>query len=117
VGRHPAALALLVVVAALAGCGGGGSDDGGDASSGSATLQEIAQIADKRCVPCHSSNPSIEGYEGAGLIDFTESKNLEANKEAIYQAVVVEKRMPFANNETGMTEEERDQVASWAKPD
>lgn len=113
--RHPPALALLAVVATLSGCGGG-SDDGGDASSGAATLEEIGQIADKRCVPCHSPNPSIEGYEAAGLVDFTESRNLEANKEAIYQAVVVEKRMPFANNETGMTQEERDQVASWAKP-
>jgi uncharacterized membrane protein len=112
---RPPALALFVVVAVLAGCGG--SDDGGDASSGPATLEEIAAIADQRCVPCHSANPSIEGYEDAGLIDFSESQNLEANKEAIYQVVVVTKRMPFANNETGMTQEERDQVASWAKPD
>ena len=100
-------------MAALTGCGG--SDDGGDASSGAATLDEIEQIAEQRCVPCHSPNPTIAGYEQAGLIDFTDSANLEANKEAIYQVVVVSKRMPFANNETGMTQEERDRVASWAK--
>jgi uncharacterized membrane protein len=30
--------------------------------------------------------------------------------------VVVEKRMPFNDNVTKMTQEERDRVASWAKP-
>lgn len=111
----PPALALLFVVAALAGCGGG-SDDGGSASSEPATLEEIQQIAEQRCAPCHSPNPTIAGYEKAGLIDFTDSANLEANKEAIYNVVVVQKRMPFNDNVTKMTQEERDRVASWAKP-
>lgn len=109
------ALALLLVLAGLTGCGGGSGDAGG-ASSGPATLEEIQQIAEQRCVPCHSPNPTIEGYEQAGLIDFTDSANLEANKEAIYNVVVVQKRMPFNNNVTKMTQEERDRVASWAKP-
>lgn len=108
------ALALLLVVAALTGCGGG-SDDGGSASSEPATLDEIHQIAEQRCVPCHSPNPTIAGYEQAGLPDFTDPANLEANKEAIYQVVVVQKRMPFNDNVTKMSQEERDRVASWAK--
>lgn len=107
--------AVLLVLAALTGCGGGSDDDSG-ASSGPATLEEIQQIAEQRCVPCHSPNPTIAGYEQAGLIDFTDSANLEANKEAIYNVVVVQKRMPFNDNATGMTQEERDRVASWAKP-
>lgn len=109
------ALALFLVLAGLTGCGGGSDDDSG-ASSGPATLEEIEQIAEQRCVPCHSPNPTIAGYEQAGLIDFTESANLEANKEAIYSVVVVQKRMPFNDNVTKMTQEERDRVASWAKP-
>jgi uncharacterized membrane protein len=105
-----------VLVALLAGCGG---DDEPDGTVGAApgSFEQVQEIADVRCVPCHSPNPTIEGYEDANLIDFTNPDNLEANKEAIYQLVVVEKRMPFQNNATGMTQEERDEFAAWAKPD
>jgi uncharacterized membrane protein len=113
--RAPA-LALLFVVAALTGCGGGSDDGPSGEASAPATLEEIHHIAAQRCVPCHSPNPTIAGYEQAGLPDFTDPANLEANKEAIYQVVVVEKRMPFNDNVTKMTQEERDRVASWAKP-
>jgi uncharacterized membrane protein len=109
------ALALLLVLAGLTGCGGGSGDDSG-ASSEPATLAEIDQIAERRCVQCHSPHPTISGYEQAGLPDFTDAANLEANKEAIYNVVVVQKRMPFNDNVTKMTQEERDRVASWAKP-
>ena len=115
--RLPApALTLLFVVAALTGCGGGSDDGGNGDASAPATLEVIHHIAAQRCVPCHSPNPTIEGYEQAGLPDFTDPANLEANKEAIYQVVVVEERMPFNDNVTKMTQEERDRVASWAKP-
>ncbi len=106
-------LPALVLFALLAGCGGSG--DGG-ASAEPASFEEVQQISEQRCVPCHSPNPTIPGYEQSDLIDFSDPANLEANKEAIYQVVVVQKRMPF-NNETMMTQEERDRVASWAKPD
>jgi uncharacterized membrane protein len=111
----PPALALLFVVAALTGCGGGSDDggsDGGDASE-PATLGEVQQIVEQRCVPCHSPNPTIPGYEQSGLIDFSDPKNIELHREAINTVVVVQKRMPF-NNETKMTQEERDRIASWA---
>ena len=111
----------LVFVALLAGCGGG-DDESGNGTDGTvgaepASLADIEQIAEVRCVPCHAPNPSIDGYPAAQSLDFTDPANLEANKQAIYQAVVVEKRMPFANNETGMTQDERDRVASWAQSD
>jgi uncharacterized membrane protein len=106
------AFALLLATVLLAGCGGG-SDDGG--SSEPATLAEVQQIMELRCLPCHSMKPTIEGYENAGLIDFGNPGNITANKEAIYKVVVVDKRMPF-NNMTNMTPEERDRIASWAKP-
>ena len=112
----PPALALLVVVAALAGCGGG-SDDDGNVSGGSAepaTFAEVQQIVEQRCVPSHSPKPTIEGYEQAGLIDFSEPENIKANAETINTVVVVQKRMPF-NNETNMTQEERDRIASWVE--
>jgi uncharacterized membrane protein len=102
------ALALLLVLAA---CGGGSDDDG--AAAGQASFDEVQQIVERRCVQCHSPNPTIPGYEQSGLIDFADPKNIEANREIINTVVVVQKRMPF-NNETNMTQEERDRIASWA---
>ena len=113
--RIPLALVLLVL---LAGCGGG-DDDGGNGNGGggtaeAATFEEVQQIVEQRCVPCHSPSPTIEGYEQAGLIDLSDPDNVESNKELINTVVVVQKRMPF-NNETNMTQEERDRIASWAE--
>jgi uncharacterized membrane protein len=113
--RIPLALVVLVL---LAGCGGG-DDDGGSGNGGggggeAATFEEVQQIVEQRCVPCHSPNPTIEGYEQAGLIDLSDPENVESNKELINTVVVVQKRMPF-NNETNMTQEERDRIASWAE--
>jgi uncharacterized membrane protein len=105
------AFALPLAIVLLAGCGGG--SDGG---SEPATLAEVQQIAERRCLPCHSQNPTIEEYEHAMLIDFGNPDNLTANKEAIYKVVVVDKRMPFGNM-TNMTQEERDRIASWARPE
>jgi len=111
----PPALALFFAVAALSACGGGSDDAGRNGSSTEpATLAEVQQIAEKRCVPCHSPKPTIAGYEQSGLIDFSDPKNLELHREVINTVVVVQKRMPFSN-ETKMTQEERDRVASWAK--
>jgi uncharacterized membrane protein len=112
--RFPLALVLLAL---LAGCGGG--DDGGGNGNGGgsaepATFEEVQQIVEQRCVPCHSPSPTIEGYEQAGLIDLSDPDNVESNKELINMVVVVQKRMPF-NNETNMTQEERDRIASWAE--
>jgi uncharacterized membrane protein len=105
----------LLLVALLAGCGGG-SEDGGDGGTAAepVTFEEVQQIVEQRCVQCHSPNPTIEGYEQAGLIDFSNPDNVESNKELIHTVVVVQKRMPF-NNATNMTQEERDRIASWAE--
>ena len=114
----PPALALFLSVLALSGCGGG-SDDGGSGGGGSsepASFEEVQGIVEQRCVPCHSPKPTIAGYEQSGLIDFSDPKNVELHREVINTVVVVQKRMPF-NNETKMTQEERDRIASWAKSD
>lgn len=104
---------LLLVLVVMAGCGGQG-DNGQAGADEPATLAEVEEIAELRCVPCHSPKPTIAGYEQSGLIDFSDPKNLELHREAINTVVVVTKRMPFGN-ETKMTQEERDRVASWAK--
>ena len=99
-----------MLIAIIAGCGGGDDEDTAGEPASSA---EVQQIVEQRCVPCHSPNPTIEGYEQAGLIDLSDPENVESNRELINTVVVVQKRMPF-NNETNMTEEERDRIASWA---
>ena len=107
---------LLLALVLLAGCGGGSDDGGGNGGGGSAdpaSLEEVQGIVEQRCVPCHSPEPTIPGYEQSGLIDFSDPANIEANREVINTVVVVQKRMPF-NNETNMTQEERDRIASWA---
>jgi len=112
----PPALALLFALVALSGCGGG-SDDSGTSGAGSAepaSFEEVEQIVEQRCVPCHSPKPTIAGYEQSGLIDFSDPRNIELHREVINTVVVVQKRMPFGN-QTKMTQEERDRVASWAK--
>lgn len=107
-------MALGFVVVA-AGCGGGGDEGNGDGSGSAqpAAFAEVQQIVEQRCVPCHSPSPTIPGYEQAGLIDLSDPANIEANAELINTVVVVQKRMPF-NNETNMTQEERDRIAAWA---
>lgn len=44
----------------------------------------------------------------------SDPKNIELHREVINTVVVVQKRMPFGN-ETKMTQEERDRIASWAR--
>jgi uncharacterized membrane protein len=108
----------LVLVALLAGCGGDDDESadgngGGTTTEEAATFEEVQQIVEQRCVPCHSPNPTLEGFEAAQAIDLSNPDNIEANREAINQVVVVDMRMPL-NNETNMTDEERDRIASWA---
>jgi uncharacterized membrane protein len=108
---------LLLALVLLAGCGGGsdnGDGAGGGGSAEPASFEEVQGIVEQRCVPCHSPKPTIPGYEAAGLIDLSDPENIKANSEAINTVVVVQKRMPF-NNETNMTQEERDRIASWAE--
>jgi uncharacterized membrane protein len=110
----------LVLVALVAGCGGD-DDESADGNGGggttttaeAATFEQVQGIVEQRCVPCHSPNPTLEGFEAAQAIDLSNPDNIEANRVAINQVVVVEQRMPL-NNETNMTDEERDRIASWA---
>ena len=107
-----AAVAVAAAFAVLVAACGGGSDGGSSAEA--ASLEEVRQIAEQRCVPCHSANPTIEGYEDgppAGL-ELDEAETIEARKDRIYELVVVRKEMPFVN-QTRMTQAERDRFASW----
>ncbi|WP_374660857.1 urate hydroxylase PuuD [Inhella sp.] len=68
-----------------------------------AQLQALMQ---QRCVACHGAESPQKG-----LSLHTEAL-LEQHAAAVYQQVVVEKRMPL-NNATGLTEDERRLLARW----
>ena len=113
------ALAAAVV---LAGCGGG-SDSGSKSSNEAADFAEVKQIVERRCFACHTKEPTHEDFKDLGVpaasLYLDDEQNIITLNRVIYQRVVEVKDMP-AQNATGMTQEERDRIASWydagAKP-
>jgi uncharacterized membrane protein len=69
----------------------------------------ITKIIEQRCVMCHGAQVQMKNVR----LDSVE--NLLKNKAMVYQQVVVTKQMPM-NNSTGITPEERQLIAEWAKP-
>lgn len=99
---------ICVLALALAGCGG-------DEGPKPATFEELQQIMERRCFQCHVEKPTQPGYtETAGNLRLDVRENVELLKKTIYERVAVMKDMPLGNA-TGMTEAERERVASWYK--
>jgi uncharacterized membrane protein len=71
------------------------------------TLAEVAAVVQQRCVLCHNAQ-----VQNKGVMLHTPAL-IEAQRQQIYQQVVVQKLMPF-NNATQMTDEERALVGRWA---
>jgi uncharacterized membrane protein len=88
-------------------------DEGGGTPGGQVDEAKAVAIVQQRCVPCHSQNPTQEGFDAppAGVV-------LETREELIDQAAAVEeqavrtKAMPLGNV-TGMTDEERNTLGVW----
>lgn len=77
------------------------------------TFAEVNEIIGKRCVQCHSSNPTDDVLKIApNGIMFDEPKNILKYAERILARAVVTKTMPQANK-THMTQEERDAIQCW----
>jgi uncharacterized membrane protein len=105
-------LALVAAIATVSACGDG-SDNGG--SRKAASFEEVQQILERRCYSCHSMNPTDEEYKLFDLPKWDNPDNVKKYRDRIYEVVVVSKRMPQGNR-TNMTQEERDRIATWAKP-
>jgi hypothetical protein len=99
-------LGFAVAILALSGCGGGSSDG---------TPREVQQIIERRRYACHSQHPTDPEFKNFDLPKWDDPDNVEKFRDRIYEVVVVSKRMPQGNR-TNMTQEERDRIATWAKP-
>lgn len=78
-----------------------------------ATLAEVHLIIEERCASCHHDSPTHPGFAAAPAgIKFNDENSVDAQAQVIHQQSVVTRAMPIGNL-TGMTDEERQKVASW----
>jgi uncharacterized membrane protein len=89
-----------------------------DEGGGAPTPREVSdaeaiRIVQQRCAPCHSQNPSQEGYDTApaGVVLDT-PRQIADQAEGIEEQAVRTQAMPLGNA-TGMTEEERAALGAW----
>jgi uncharacterized membrane protein len=88
-------------------------DDGGGAPARGVSAAEATAIVQQRCAPCHSENPTQDGYDTApaGVVLDTREQ-IVAQADAIREQAVRTEAMPLGNV-TGMTDEERDSLGAW----
>ncbi len=77
------------------------------------SITEVQEIVQKRCVQCHSSNPTDDTYKVApNGVKYDTPDDIFKKKDLIMQRVVITKTMP-QNNKTNITEEERNTIRCW----
>jgi uncharacterized membrane protein len=100
-----AALALAIAI----------EPDSGPAAGGGARVEfsEARSIVEQRCTPCHSSEPTQEGFSAppAG-VRFDTAEQIVAQADAIRRQAVDSRAMPLGNV-TQMTDEERGLLGAW----
>jgi len=78
------------------------------------TLEEVSTIINNRCTVCHSSNPTDAVWKvPPNGVKYDTAEQIYNLRDKIFLRVVVSKNMPFNNNQTGMTQEERDMINCW----
>jgi uncharacterized membrane protein len=88
-------------------------DESGGAAGEPVDEAGAAAIVQQRCVPCHSQNPTQEGFDAApaGVVLDTREQIVD-QADAIDEQAVRTKAMPLGNV-TGMTDEERKTLGAW----
>jgi uncharacterized membrane protein len=88
-------------------------DETGNAAGAPADEAAAVAIVQQRCVPCHSQNPTQEGFDAppAGVVLDTREQIVD-QADAIDEQAVRTKAMPLGNV-TGMTDEERETLGAW----
>jgi len=77
------------------------------------SFTDVYTIFQKRCVSCHSSNPTDDVLTAPpnGVV-YDTPQDMVKKRDEIMQRVVITKTMP-QNNKTGITPEERDLIRCW----
>ncbi|MDN3521667.1 urate hydroxylase PuuD [Halomonas ramblicola] len=85
-----------------------------EADTAAVTLEDVQPIIAERCVACHSSEPTQQGFNAppAGIVYDTGEQVTQ--QRAKIQEVVASGYMPLGNM-TGMTDEEREAIAAWSQ--
>ena len=101
------AAAVLLAVAIRPDEGGGGRP------AAPVDEQKAVAIVQQRCVPCHSQNPTQEGFDAApaGVVLETRAQIVD-QADAVQEQAVRTKAMPLGNV-TEMTDEERETLGAW----
>jgi uncharacterized membrane protein len=88
-------------------------DEGGGAPATRVDEKAAVAIVQERCVPCHSQNPTREGFSAAPAgIELDTREQIVERVDAIEEQAVRTKAMPLGNV-TGMTDRERDVLGAW----
>ena len=78
------------------------------------SFEQVSTIILNRCTTCHSANPTDVVWKIApNGVKYDTPEQIYNFKDKIFQRVVVSKNMPFNNNQTDMTQEERDMINCW----
>jgi uncharacterized membrane protein len=88
-------------------------DEGGGAPAAPVDAGRAVAIVQQRCVPCHSQNPTQEGFDAApaGVVLDTREQIVD-QADAVEEQAVRTKAMPLGNV-TRMTDEERETLGAW----
>jgi uncharacterized membrane protein len=97
-----ATVALAIAIAPDGGGGGGGRE---------VSFAEIESIVERRCVSCHSDNPTATRTAPQG-VTFDTPEEIAAQADRIERQAVDSNAMP-PGNVTGMTDEERELLGAW----
>jgi uncharacterized membrane protein len=104
-----AALALAGIAVAIR------PDNGSTSATGTGTVAfaQIRPIVRRRCVECHSANPTNANFSVApkGIV-LDSPEQIARQADAIEEQAVTTKAMPLGNI-TGMTQRERDLLGRW----
>jgi uncharacterized membrane protein len=88
-------------------------DEGGGTPARDVSDAEATAIVQQRCAPCHSQNPTQEGYEAAPAGVVLDTRQQIADQaDAIREQAVRTEAMPLGNV-TAMTAQEREALGAW----
>jgi uncharacterized membrane protein len=112
-GRTEWFIPITAVVAAVALAIAIRPDEGGGSPGGPVDEAAAVAIVKQRCVPCHSENPTQEGFDAApGGVVLDTREQIVDQAEAVDEQAVRTDAMPLGNV-TRMTDEERETLGAW----